>query len=218
MLNQLCQGGLIVRNYICVFFLVISALSTFPNVASGKEHKSSGQLLLNVTENIPLDKENNWQFLAQGTFLFDITSSTQQLFGYFGPQFSFGNTSIWLLGGGYFFPNCGLSALGSIWVEHKMLENKLSVFLESDAYFPVRDKVDEEPTMKQYYILGVVNYAFTGWKLGITTEQFFTKDAWLENAIGPTLTINKVTFWLAYDLTPEDNKANGILLRVIFNP
>lgn len=200
--------------------MLIFSLFT-PNTAMAEGVESQGQLLVTFGRTFgefQINEDLSGGIYAHATVLVPLRS-TPQMFGYFGPELSFGEANIKFLTGTLMTSDGGMSLLASIWY-NQVLPANLNLFLEADAYFPIDgDGVGHE--IRQYYTLANFSWTVnedTGLGFGLMQENFFNEDGeWFEAAVGPVLNFAKGNIWLAYDFTPEVDGDHSIVFRLSIN-
>ena len=201
--------------------LALLCLGIFTPTANAEGLESQGQLLVTFGRtfaDFQLSEQVTGGVYAHATVLVPITS-TPQMFGYVGPEISFGDANLKFLTGTLMTSDGGLSLIGSIWY-NQSLPHDLNLFLKADAYFPVDgDGVGHE--IRQYYTLANFSWEVnkdSGLGFGLMQENFFNESGeWFEAAVGPVLNFSKGNFWIAYDFTPEVKGDHSLVLRLSIN-
>ena len=209
------------RTLVTVLFALLALGLFTPPTANAEGLESQGQLLVTFGRTFgefQINEDVTGGVYAHGTFLVPLRS-TPQMFGYVGPEISYGDANIKALTGTLMTSDGGVSLIASIWYSQG-LPHDLSFFIEADAYFPV-DGDDFGHEIRQYYTLANFSWEVnedSGLGFGLMNENFFNEDGeWFEAAIGPVLNFSEGNFWLAYDFTPETDGDHSLLLRLSLN-
>jgi len=203
-----------------IFALLIGTILLTASAAPAlaKDFTATGQLQVPFIRTI--GEASTLRLHAQATAFMDFGSDSALVFSYFGPRLDMTVVNLYLLGGTFLSPLGGMSALASFWVEAPgLFSNKLYALFEVDAYFPISTEGEGAHTDRTYYLWGALNWRVSEkTQIGLLTEQLFTENDHLEAAVGPTLSVDNITFWPGWDFTPTDKALDTFLFRIIYAP
>ena len=191
-----------------------------PTAAEAK-WESNGQVLL-VLGNRPFAKYEINDAISGALYaqlgVFGSIRGTAMMFGYFGPELTFGatNTNLKVLTGLWATQDGGFSVIGSVWVTQP-LPYDLTLFVEGDAYFPADGSGPH--SVRNYYTFFALDWFRPGNAagFGIVQENFLSESTFDEAAIGPSVLLGTGRIWVAYDFTPEIAGDHVLYLRLIWN-
>ena len=196
----------------CYLIFIISMLATcFSRQAQATETDYVGQFQLSgagTLELSELDDNASLGIFAQGAFLYPIGGSSPFLFGYVGLDLTAEKHNFKLLTGS-FFDGEGASMLVSMWYTFH-IDDDINFFAEFDICPNLQGHAN--PLM---YVNSSLSYKFNDEvSVAVMGEVFASFDEMFELAVGPSVSIDHLTFWLAYDDKPNMKDLQTIMLRV----